>query len=131
MKGRIVALVCIVAAAFSACKDEPKPGELAAKAAVEGYGHLIAGRYADYLAGVAGADSLPAAYREQLLVGAKQFMARQKEEHGGIAAVSVVKYVTDSVARQTNVFLLLSFGDSTKEEVVVSMVESPAGWRMK
>lgn len=131
MKGRIVALVCIVAAAFSACKDEPKPGELAAKAAVEGYGHLIAGRYADYLAGVAGADSLPAAYREQLLVGAKQFMARQKEEHGGIAAVSVVKYVTDSVARQTNVFLLLSFGDSTKEEVVVPMVESPAGWRMK
>lgn len=131
MKGRIVALVCIVAAAFSACKDEPKPGELAAKAAVEGYGHLIAGRYADYLAGVAGADSLPAAYREQLLVGAKQFMARQKEEHGGIAAVSVVKYVTDSVACQTNVFLLLSFGDSTKEEVVVPMVESPAGWRMK
>lgn len=131
MKGRIVALVCIVAAAFSACKDEPKSGELAAKAAVEGYGHLIAGRYADYLAGVAGADSLPAAYREQLLVGAKQFMARQKEEHGGIAAVSVVKYVTDSVARQTNVFLLLSFGDSTKEEVVVPMVESPAGWRMK
>ena len=124
-------MVCIVAAAFSACKDEPKPGELAAKAAVEGYGHLIAGRYADYLAGVAGADSLPAAYREQLLVGAKQFMARQKEEHGGIAAVSVVKYVTDSVARQTNVFLLLSFGDSTKEEVVVPMVESPAGWRMK
>ena len=58
-------------------------------------------------------------------------MARQKEEHGGIAAVSVVKYVTDSVARQTNVFLLLSFGDSTKEEVVVPMVESPAGWRMK
>ena len=61
MKGPVVALLCIVAAAFAACKEEPKPGELAAKAAVEGYGHLIAGRYADYLAGVAGADSLPAA----------------------------------------------------------------------
>ena len=74
MKGPVVALLCIVAAAFAACKEEPKPGEQAAKAAVEGYGHLIAGRYADYLAGVAGADSLPAAYREQLLAGAKQFM---------------------------------------------------------
>ena len=116
MKGPVVALLCIVAAAFAACKEEPKPGELAAKAAVEGYGHLIAGRYADYLAGVA---------------GAKQFMARQREEHGGIARVSVVKYVADSVARQTNVFLLLCFGDSTREEVVVPMVEGPSGWRMK
>ena len=102
MKGPVVALLCIVAAAFAACKEEPKPGEQAAKAAVEGYGHLIAGRYADYLAGVAGADSLPAAYR-----------------------------VADSVARQTNVFLLLCFGDSTREEVVVPMVEGPSGWRMK
>ena len=84
MKGRIVALVCIVAAAFSACKDEPKPGELAAKAAVEGYGHLIAGRYADYLAGVAGADSLPAAYREQLLVGAKQLWPGRKRSTGAL-----------------------------------------------
>lgn len=131
MKGPVVALLCIVAAAFAACKEEPKPGEQAAKAAVEGYGHLIAGRYADYLAAVAGADSLPAAYREQLLAGAKQFMARQREEHGGIARVSVVKYVADSVARQTNVFLLLCFGDSTREEVVVPMVEGPSGWRMK
>ena len=66
-----------------------------------------------------------------MLAGAKQFMARQREEHGGIARVSVVKYVADSVARQTNVFLLLCFGDSTREEVVVPMVEGPSGWRMK
>ena len=29
-------MLCIVAAAFAACKEEPKPGEQAAKAAVEG-----------------------------------------------------------------------------------------------
>ena len=41
MKGPVVALLCIVAAAFAACKEEPKPGEQAAKAAVEGVPHTL------------------------------------------------------------------------------------------
>lgn len=128
---RFCALVCLAAALFAACKDEQKGPDPAAVAAKAYYDSLAAGRYGGYLSGGAGADSLPASYREQLLANAKQFMAAVKEEHGGIQSVSIVRTDTGAVSHRRDVFLLVSFGDSVKEEVVVPMVESPAGWRMK
>ena len=104
---------------------------LRAKAAEEAYGHLVGGRYADYLALVAGTDSLPGDYREQLLANAKQFVAWQEKEHGGIDSVAVLRVDTPATAARRDVFLALCFGDSTREEVVVPMVETAAGWRMK
>ena len=131
MKGRFIASLCAALALLAACKDEPKPGQLAAKAAEEAYGHLIGGRYADYLGFVAGADSLPADYREQLLANAKQFVAGQEEEHGGIDSVRALRAVADTAARRASVYLLLCFGDSTKEEVLVPMVGGPERWQLK
>ena len=131
MKGRFIASLCAALALLAACKDEPKPGQLAAKAAEEAYGHLIGGRYADYLGFVAGADRLPADYREQLLANAKQFVAWQEEEHGGIDSVRALRAVADTAARRASVYLLLCFGDSTKEEVLVPMVGGPEQWQLK
>ena len=45
------------------------PEEMASLAAKGYYEHLIQGEYEHFLAGKAGADSLPKAYREQLVMG--------------------------------------------------------------
>ncbi len=127
-----ILLQMAVVVLFVSCGGEVSPQELAAVSAKGYYEHLISGEYEAYLSGVNMADSLPGGYREQLLTNARQFMARQKEEHGGITGVSVVGASTDSVAGHTNVFLLLSFADSLREEVVVPMLEvRPSEWRMK
>lgn len=114
-----------------ACSREKQEDNAAAKAAKEYYDYLLAGRYADYVDGFADADSLPPSYREQLLANAKQFMAQQKAEHGGIAEVGVVSVKTDSTTMQTSAFLMLCFGDSTREEVVVPMTERGGRWLMR
>lgn len=124
-------LIALLAVAVSCKEEKPSPEELASRAAKEYYEHLAAGRYAEYLSGMAGTDSIPATYREQLLVNAKQFVARQQADHGGISEVRALNVVTDSVARRTDVFLLLCFGDSVKEEVVVPMVERDGRWLMR
>lgn len=126
--------VLFVAAAMAlvSCKgDGPAPNELAAHTAKEYYDHLLAGRYDEYLAGVSGTDSIPASYREQLLVNARQFMAQQQKEHGGISEVRVVRAVADSLGRHADVYLMLCFGDSAKEEVVVPMVSDGNRWMMR
>lgn len=128
---QLLLFLAVLAAAVSCKNDSPSREELASKAAEEYYGHLVAGRYDDYLAGVCGADSLPASYREQLLVNARQFMAAQQAEHGGICDVRVVNAVTDSLTGRTDVFLMLCFGDSVREEVVVPMVESGGRWLLR
>jgi len=114
--------------ACSSKKDEPHPAALAAQ---DYYEKLKAGDYAGYVAGMAGADSIPQSYREQLEVNAKQFLALQKEEHKGIDSINIVSAKDDSIAKYTNVFLEIQFADSLKEEIVVAMVKRGDKWLMK
>ena len=110
---------------------QPTPEELAGLAAQGYYRHLVAGEYEQFLEGRVGADSLPDDYREQLLAGYRQFMAQQQRDHQGIRDVRVTSATTDTLAGYTNVMLVLSFGDSIDEEIVVPMVERNGSWRMK
>lgn len=107
------------------------PEELASLAAEGYYRHLVAGEYKEFLEGKAGADSLPADYCEQLLSGYKQFMAQQQAAHRGIRSVLTTNARPDSTLQLMQVFLLLEYGDSTQEEIVVPMVEHDGRWRMK
>ena len=43
----------------------------------------------------------------------------------------VVSAKTDTLQKYTNVFMMLCFGDSTNEEIVVPMVERDGRWMMK
>ena len=115
---------------MGAC-SQPTPEELASLAAQGYYRHLVAGEYEQFLEGRVGADSLPDDYREQLLAGYRQFMAQQQRDHQGILDVRVTSATTDTLAGHTNVMLILSFGDSIDEEIVVPMVERNGSWRMK
>jgi len=115
----------------AACGDRLSSEELAALAAEGYYRHLVAGEYEKFLEGRVGADSLPDSYREQLLTGYKQFMAQQQRVHQGIVDVTVSNARTDSLTDYTSVFLLLNYGDSTQEEIIVPMVNHNGRWRMR
>ena len=113
-----------------ACAN-PSPEEMASLAAKGYYTHLMNGEYEAFLEGKAGADSLPEGYREQLLTSYRQFMAQQNREHHGILDIRVSNATTDNALNYTNVFLVLCFGDSVNEEIVVPMVERDGRWSMK
>ena len=57
--------------------------------------------------------------------------SQQQAQHRGIREVRVSNAKTDTAQKYTAVFLVLCFGDSTNEEVVVPMVEREGRWRMK
>ena len=115
---------------YMACAN-PSPEEMASIAAKGYYNHLVNGEYEVFLEGKEGADSLPDDYREQLLTSYRQFMAQQNRDHHGILDIRISNAVTDTVLQYTNVFLVLCFGDSVNEEIVVPMVERHGSWRMK
>ena len=109
----------------------PSREELASLAAKGYYQHLVDGDYEQFLAGRELTDSLPDDYRSQLIDGYKQYLAQQQTARKGIREVRVSRAYTDSAAHYTNVLLMLCFGDSTTEEVVVPMVERQGRWMMK
>ena len=113
-----------------ACAN-PSREELASIAAKGYYMHLVKGEYEAFLEGKDGTDSLPDDYREELLTCYRQFMAQQNRDHHGILDIRVSNATTDTTLNYTNVFLVLCFGDSVNEEIVVPMVERNGSWRMK
>ena len=127
MRKYLVYLVFLVAACGG-----PSREELASLAAKGYYEHLIHGEYEQFYEGMDQRElSGEESYRSQMLDNLRQFMARQEQEHRGVLEVRVSNVTTDTVQQLTNVFLVLCFGDSTNEEVVVPMVERNGAWRMK
>ena len=119
-------LVLLVFLAQWAACSSPTREELASLAAKGYYQHLIEGDFDHFLEGRVMADSLPDDYRSQLIDGYSQFKAR-----GGINEVRISRAYTDSTQQYTSVLLMLCYGDSTSEEVIVPMVEHNGRWMMK
>ena len=111
--------------------SSPSKEELASLAAKGYYQHLIEGDFEHFLEGRMMADSLPADYRSQLIDGYSQFLAQQVKARGGINEVRISRAFTDSTQQYTSVLLMLCYGDSTTEEVVVPMIERDCRWMMK
>ncbi len=115
---------------FASC-TEPTREELAAEAAKTYYEHLIAGRDAEYVAGLYGSDTIREEYRRQLCDNARMFMDIQKKKRNGIVSVRTMRTEADSTRHSINVFLMLCFGDSINEQVVVPMMEHDGRWVMR
>ena len=69
------------------------------------------------------------AYRSQMVDLVAQYAAREKELRGGlVSARAVGDTVSGDVA---SVFLEVTFGDSTREEVALPMVKCGEVWKMQ
>ena len=112
--------------------SEVTPEEQASMAAKGSYEHLIYGEYEQFLQGKAGLNKhSEEEYWNQLRDNCHQFVHQQNEAHRGIHEVRVVNAKTDTLQKYTNVFMMLCFGDSTNEEIVVPMVERDGRWYMR
>lgn len=112
--------------------SEVTPEELASLAAKGYYEHLVHGEYDKFLQGKAGLNKRSEPdYWTQLVDNCHQFMQQQENAHRGIHEIRVVNAKTDTLQKYTNVFMMLCFGDSTNEEIVVPMVEHDGRWYMR
>ena len=116
-----------------ACSQSQTPEQQAAEAALSYYNRLLEVYPDGFMAGKVNFDSLPSDYRRQLVKATEQYVADMESQHGGLQSVAISSNVgrSDSTLRLTYAFLLLSFRDSTQEEISVPMVERNGEWLMK
>ena len=125
-------LTTIGALLLCAACSKPTPEQQAINTVMESYNGLLQGDYETFLNNRAGMDSIPASYREQLLVSYKQFIIQQQKAHQGIADLQPIRTELDSVQHLLLVYLQVIYADSTKEAIVVPMIENDEGqWKMK
>lgn len=117
---------------LSSCKKEsPDPGYFAGIAAKGYYDLLLDGKYKEYVAGFNMPNRISEGYYAQLLVNAQMFVEQQNEEHKGLKKVDIISVKADTAHHIADVFLSVTYGDSTKEQIVVPMVKIKDDWKMR
>lgn len=127
----ITTLCCLVLASCGNKASDVSPDELASRAAKLYYENLLHGKCEAYVDGFYRPDSIPESYREQLIVSAKQYVGQMKKDHQGLVSVEAVGARTDTAKHVGEAYLLLGFGDKTKEEVVVPLVLHDGCWMLR
>lgn len=91
-----ISRMCGLAAYLLISCSEPSRESQAAEAAKGYYEQLIAGHDKLYVDGIYGSDTIREDYCSQLCDNARQFIATQKAERGGIINVRSIRAVADS-----------------------------------
>lgn len=125
----------------AACSSDVNQEERAMTTAQKYYEQLIAGDYEGFVEGTLNSqDSLPADFKEQLVLNAKMYVERMQKEHDGIRSVKALRAEVDTLkahnsdeiaAITARAFVSLGFADSTKEEVLVPMVLKDDVWYLR
>ena len=131
MRKLVFVTICFVVAAIIACSRDKKADFAAANAAKEYYELLLGENYDGFVGGMNMSERIPDSYRQQLVDNARMYVGNLERVHHGLREIRVVNCVNDSAMVNANAFLMLCFGDSTIEEVVVPMVKRDKKWYMK
>lgn len=128
---KILFFLLSVMSLFSCKEKTPDPGYYAGIAAKGYYDMLLEGRYDEFVEGQNMPHRIPEGYRQQLVLNAKMFVEQQKNEHRGMKAFQILDAKADTAHHIADVYLSITYGDSTKEQIVVPMVEVEKKWKMR
>lgn len=128
---KILFFLLSVMSLFSCKEKTPDPGFYAGIAAKGYYDMLLEGRYDEFVEGQNMPHRIPEGYRQQLVLNAKMFVEQQKNEHRGMKAFQILDAKADTAHHIADVYLSVTYGDSTKEQIVVPMVEVEKKWKMR
>ncbi len=131
MKKILMLLIAGCVLCWGCGEKGPEPAEVAAQTAKVYYEYLVQGQYDQFIDGRYQPDSIPDNYREQLITNARMYVGQMEAEHKGLKSVRVVSNKVDTSHHAANAFLILTYGDSTSEEIVVPMVERKGVWYMR
>ena len=133
--------VVIYLIGVAACSSKVNQEERAMTTAQKYYEQLVAGNYEGFVEGtMISQDTLPADYKEQLVLNAKMYVERMQNEHQGIRSVKALRAQVDTLKAHNSdkievitarAFVALGFADSTKEEILVPMVLKDDVWYLR
>ena len=97
----------------------------------EMYGHYINGEFSVYVDQMESLDHTTEAYRSQMADLFKQRHRAQVEENGGPVACRLMNVKTNANGTYAEVYVEVTFKDSSYEEIMLPMVRVDDIWRLR
>jgi len=128
-KMTLFAIFAVTMMTLSCSSDLTRDQRRVRRAAERCYSYLQKGKYEKFVGEIAYADSMSEDYRAQMVDLVKEFAASQEAQHGKLLeAEAIGDTIIDAMAQ---VYLLVSYADSTSEEVGLPMVKVDGDWKMQ
>ena len=89
------------------------------------------GNYADYVKAMQSCDDKPADFCKQMADALKQHATRIKAEKGGAVSAEFLRTELHAEHSAADAYLSVTYGDSTKEEIILPLVFWQDQWRLK
>ena len=89
------------------------------------------GNYSDYVKAMQSCDDKPADFCKQMADALKQHAARIKAEKGGAVSAEFLRTEMHAEHSAADAYLSVTYGDSTKEEIILPLVFWQDQWRLK
>jgi len=128
-------VIIFLVAHFSFSCSSPSPEEVARAdamvAAQHGYDLLLSGDYEGFVWCHRGMAGAPRTFREQMADAYKMYIDREERAHQGIGSARATRAEMDSTLQLMQVFMLLTYGDGTEEEIVVPVVQDQGQWVLR
>ena len=127
-------LVLLISFLLAACSSGGKGDGLqppTAKEVMEYYELYRSGNYAEYVKAMQSCDDKPADFCKQMADALKQHAARIKAEKGGAVSAEFLRTELHAEHSAADAYLSVTYGDSTKEEIVLPLVFWQDKWRLK
>ena len=102
-----------------------------AKEVMEYYELYRSGNYAEYVKAMQSCDDKPADFCKQMADALKQHAARIKAEKGGTVSAEFLRTELHAEHSAADAYLSVTYGDSTKEEIILPFVFCQDKWRLK
>lgn len=129
--------ICLLTLLLTACGSKTEDGmdetseQLAAQTARHYYNALYNGQYEEFLDGRVNAEAMPESFRQAMTDNLRHHVEKTRQAHRGVERIDEKSAEMDTTLNVMMVYLLMNYGDTTKEEIVVPMVESDGEWKMK
>ena len=89
------------------------------------------GNYAEYVKAMQSCDDKPADFCKQMADALKQHATRIKAEKGGAVSAEFLRTELHAEHSAADAYLSVTYGDSTKEEIILPLVFWQDKWRLK
>lgn len=129
-------LLTTLAAFFVGCDDKSPEGRpvfttLEDTTALYYYGLRAEGRYEEYVASMQSCDGASPEYRNAMVSLIRHHQTEVNRTKGGVAYTETIRKEMHDGDSMANVFLAVTFRDSTREEIMIPLVFHQGEWRIR
>ncbi len=95
------------------------------------YKHYTEGHFSEYVSHIASCQGKPRFYREQVINLYKQQLAEQREMYGTIDSITIENITKTPDHQHATVLIRHYYSKSNPEEILLQMIYTEKGWKIK